>query len=157
MRGIDILATNENFTYDAMYRVVTSGDGDVYVFNSVTNPLGVHPDAFAPNFRSAPKILEYKYSLDALIEDVQRDEKNTNDIDLVVVWETGEDYRQNYVVRSLLDTENLSDRRYHGLTHTMTNVTTGQYELDLIVLSELVAYLNDPTGAIMSQRQKYEE
>jgi len=75
----------------------------------------------------------------------------------VVVWETGDDYEGNYHITPLLDEDNLSDRQYHGVTHAMTNLNTGQKEMDLIVLSELIDHLNDPTASILNQRKKYED
>ncbi len=53
-------------------------------------------------FYSHPEILEYKYSLDGLIEDITDESKNSNDINLVIVWETGDLYKGNYHITSLL-------------------------------------------------------
>ncbi len=39
----------------------------------------------------------------------------------------------------------------------MTNVNTGQLEMCLIVLEELIDYLNDPKQSQINQIQKYEE
>jgi hypothetical protein len=159
MRGIQIMATNERFTYDGMYRVVFDDPIENHIFDVEKNPLGVLED-YAREvgvFRSKPKIMEYKYSLDALIEDLLSGVKNSNDIDLVVVWETGSDYEGDYHITSLLDPDNLSERQYHGVTHVMTNVNTGQREMDLIVLQELVEFLNDPAGTIGRQKRKYEK
>jgi hypothetical protein len=158
MRGIQIMATNERFTYDGMYRVVFDEPLQNHIFDAERNPLGVLEDYVREVgvFRSKPKIMEYKYSLDALIEDLQSGDKNSNDIDLVVVWESGSDYEDNYHITSLLDPDNLSERQYHGVTHVMTNVNTGQREMDLIVLQELVEFLNDPNGTVQRQKRKYE-
>lgn len=101
-------------------------------------------------------MLEYKFSLDGLIENLEDGSKNSNDIDLVVVWETGKDFLGNYTITSLLDTDNLNLRQYHGATHLMTNVTNGQKEMDLIVLSELLSYLNHPSEEAQHQTRKYE-
>jgi len=157
IRGIDILSTNERFIYDSMFRVTMENDEDVFIHDKETNPLGVRAESVEIGFRSSPKILEYKFSLDALIEDINNGSKNTNEIDLVVVWETGNDYEGFYRLTSLLDHENLSERAYHGLTHVATNLESGQQEFNLIVLSELVNLLNDPEEAIKLQRKKYED
>jgi len=95
-------------------------------------------------FLSSPKILEYKFSLDGLIEDIASGVKNSNDLSLVVAWVTGESWKETYKVTSLLDTDNLADRQYHGVTHVMTNLQTGQREFDLVILQELLAYLKNP-------------
>jgi hypothetical protein len=39
----------------------------------------------------------------------------------------------------------------------MTNVTTGQREMDLIVLKELIDYLNNPDATEKIQIAKYDE
>lgn len=159
IRGVRIMSTNERFVYDSMYRVIFEEPTELHIYDSEENPLGVLTENVpkAKKFQSKPKILEYKYSLDALIEDCETGEKNSNDIGLVVVWETGEDYQGNYHVTSLLDEDNVEQREYHGVTHIMTNLTTGQREMDLIVLSELIDYLNDSEGCMERQRAKYEE
>ena len=157
IRGIRIMATNERLTYDGMYRVFFEVPDENHIHDQESNPLGVTRDNVQSGFKSEPKILEYKFSLDALIEDIETGTKNSNDIDLVVVWETGKDYQGNYLITSLLDPDNLSERAYHGITHVMTNLNTGQREMDLIVLQELVDFLNDEVGEIDRQRKKYEE
>ena len=123
------------------------------------NPLGVDKsilDDYEIPFISSPRILEYKYSLDGLIEDIENGTKNSNDINLVVCWETGEEYKHNYHITTLLDPDNLNLREYHGLSHTMTNLNTNQKEMELIVLSELIEFLNDPVSTIQGQIEKYE-
>jgi hypothetical protein len=47
---------------------------------------------------------------------------------LILVWKTGENYLEKYKVSSLLDEDNISSREYHGVTHVMTNLSTGQRE-----------------------------
>ena len=159
IRGIQIMSTNERFTYDGMFRVIYDEPLENHIFDNEVNPLGVLPDyaKSAGVFKSPPKIMEYKYSLDALIEDIDSGAKNSNDISLVVVWETGKDYQGNYHITSLLDHDNLSERQYHGVTHVMTNVSTGQREMDLIVLEELIGFINDPVGTLVAQKTKYED
>lgn len=159
IRGISIMSTNEKFTYDGMYRIIVEEPTALHLYDRYTNPLGILQD-YIDNpgiFTSEPKILEYKYSLDALIEDINNGDKNSNDISLVVVWETGSDYEGNYHITSLLDEDNLSERQYHGVTHVITNLASRQKEMDLIVLSELIDHLNDPDSSMLQQKEKYEE
>ena len=159
IRGIQIMATNERFTYDGMYRVIFDEPLVNHIYDQETNPLGVLQDYTEEmaGHRSGPKIMEYKYSLDALLEDMESGVKNSNDIGLVVVWETGSDYEGNYHITSLIDPDNLAERQYHGVTHVMTNVNTGQREMDLIILGELIDFLNDPSGVTMRQKTKYDK
>ena len=160
IRGIKIMATNERFAYDGMYRVVFEKPSENFIYNETSNPLGVLTEYVTnagETFRSSPKILEYKFSLDALIEDIENGDKNSNDISLVVVWKTEEDYKGHYHITSLLDVDNLAERQYHGITHILTNISTGQKEMDLIVLEELIQHLKDPKASIKYQKEKYEQ
>ncbi|MFL0376763.1 hypothetical protein ACH0BY_22750 [Paenibacillus amylolyticus] len=161
IRGVRIMSTNERFTYDGLYRIIVTEPTDYHIYNQETNPLGVFGETLESineiPFISSPKILEYKFSLDGLIENIQDSSKNSNDIGLVVVWETGDFYVGNYKITSLLDKNNTDLRQYHGLTHVMTNVTTGQREMDLIILEELIEFLNDPITAQQKQVDKYED
>ena len=63
IRGIDLLSTNEQFTYDSMFRVITSNEAGVFVYDRAYNPLGLHNDNFVPSFRSSPKILSTSFHL----------------------------------------------------------------------------------------------
>lgn len=158
VRGIKIMSTNERFVYDGMYRVSFEEPDHHHIYDVETNPLGVLEEYTEEHsgFLSEPKILEYKFSLDGLIENLEDGSKNSNDISLVVVWETGKDYEGNYSITSLLNPDNLSDRQYHGVSHVMTNENTGQKEMELIVLKELISHLNDPEAELKNQELKYE-
>ncbi len=58
----------------------------------------------------------------------------------------------NYHITSLLDPDNLATP-ISWFTHVMTNITSGQREMDLIVLQELIEYLNNPDETIEKQEQ----
>lgn len=158
IRGIRIMSTNERFTYDGLYRIFLKEPVEHHLFDQDNNPLGVLRDKIIDGqlpFTSHPLVLEYKFSLDGLMEDIADETKNSNDIGLVVAWETGSLYQENYHITSLIDEDNLSLRQYHGVTHVMTNLTTNQREMDLIVLSELISYLNNREYELINQRTKY--
>jgi|JI10StandDraft_1071094.scaffolds.fasta_scaffold241170_2 hypothetical protein len=160
IRGIRIMSTNERLTYDGLYRIIIEEPKKHHLYDEDDNPLGIDKtvlDGFNLPFVFEPKVLEYKYSLDGLIEDIESGVKNSNDIGLVVVWETGEEFKENYKITSYLDPDNLTLREYHGVTHSITNLTSQQREMELIVLSELIEYLNNPDEVIELQREKYED
>lgn len=163
IRGLRIMATNERLTYDGLYRIVIEEPDENHLFNKEKNPLGILQETLEVfkkrqlPFISRPMVLEYKYSLDGLIENIEDGSKNSNDIGLVIVWETGDNYLGSYKITSLLDADNVSSRQYHGVTHVMTNLNTDQREMDLIVLSELISYLNDPIEAQLKQKKKYDD
>ncbi|WP_395738743.1 hypothetical protein [Prosthecobacter sp.] len=157
IRGVKIMSTNERFTYDGMYKVVFSPPKEIHLHDSKKNPLGIDKDNLQDEgFETKPRILEYKFSLDGLIEDLESGDKNAKDIGLVVVWETGDSYQHNYQIVSLLDPDNLSERQYHGVTHVVQNLQTNAREMDLIVLSELINFLNSSTIEIANQKKKYD-
>lgn len=150
IRGIKIMSTNERSTYDSLFRIEIKEPRELQIFEEETNPLGISEEAvddiLEENnlFLSDPQVLEYKYSLDGLIEDIESGIKNSNDISLVVAWEAGNRYRDNYVIESLLVKGNEGLRRYHGVTHQLHDANTNEFVCDLILIKDLVIYLNDP-------------
>lgn len=148
IRGVNIMSTNERTTYDSLYKIVISKPEEVQLFDVDTNPLGVTEDVLEEMlddrdvFISVPKVLEYKYSLDGLIEDIESGLKNTNDINLVVAWEAGSRYKNNYSIESLLIEGNESLRQYHGVTHCLRVANSGEYIFEMILLKDLILYLN---------------
>jgi hypothetical protein len=157
IRGLRIMSTNERFTYDGMYKIAFTPPEENHLFDRDSNPLGITRENFHPqDFVSRPRIMEYKFSLDGLIEDIESGEKNAKDLGLVIVWETGNSYKQNFHIVSLLDEDNLSERQYHGVTHVIQNYQSDTRVMDMIVLSELIDYLNNPESAVERQKQKYD-
>jgi hypothetical protein len=130
----------------------------MYVRDEETNPLGVQQDvAEALGGKiTDPRVLEYKFSLDGLVEDFDSQDKNIKDIDLCVAWTTGAMYEERYGITSLLLPENSDQRQYHGVTHILSDLETGAKYCDLIILEELISYLNDPVFEVDRQRQKYD-
>ncbi|WP_298905567.1 ATP-binding protein [uncultured Aliiroseovarius sp.] len=160
VRGIKVVGTNEMSTYDGAYRVKVGPDFENHVYDEKANPLGVtddisadfeedHPDGFLSN---KLKVLEYKYSLDGLVSDLTTGDKQAADIDLVIAWEAGEDYIQLFGLTSLLIDEGSSDREYHGITHTLSD-EHGNHVMDVILLRDLIAFLNDPETEAVRQAE----
>lgn len=163
IRGIRIMATNERSTYDGLYRIVIEEPSENHIYNRETNPLGIDEEIVekfkedaTEGFISEPNVLEYKYSLDGLVEDVEDGTKNTNDIGLVVAWESGDLYKRNYYIESLLLDENITLRSYHGVTHRLRDISTSEYISELILLKDLILYLCDYDKCIELQ-EKYDE
>jgi len=158
IRGLRIMSTNERTSYDGLYRIIIDEPVEHHQYNEVKNPLGISEYAIPDRLPliTEPKILEYKFNMDALFEDISNGNKNSNDLDLLVVWESGSNYEEHYKITSLLDPDNLSLRRYHGVTHIATNINTDQQEFDIIILSELIKFLNNPEVELKNQLDKYE-
>lgn len=158
IRGLRIMSTNERFTYDGLFRIAFDLADGIYAYNAESNPLGVDAEvALALKGKvTDPRVLEYKFCLDGLIEDFESQDKNIKDIDLCVVWSTGDTYRERYGVTSLLVPENADQRQYHGVTHVLSDLESGAKHCDLIVLGELIDFLNNPAQTAEAQRKKYE-
>lgn len=158
VRGMYAMSTNERFTYDGLFKIAFDLDPSIYIFHTDNNPLGVaQATAAALHGRiTPPRILEYKLCLDGLIEDFDNQDKNIQDIDLCIAWSTGDLYKDRYGITSLLIPENADQRQYHGITHILSDIETGAKHCDLIILEELISYLNDSPACAEAQRAKYD-
>lgn len=158
IRGLRIMSTNERFTYDGLFKIGFDLKKELYVYDEEKNPLGVPLETVDGLFGmiTEPMILEYKFSLDGLIEDFESNDKNIKDVDLCIAWETGELYLEKYGITSLLISDNASQREYHGVTHVLHDLETGARHCDLIILEELIKHLNDRDASEEYQVGKYE-
>lgn len=152
IRGIKLLATDQKKQYDGVFKYYIKEPISNHIYHKTDNPLGVNDLENKSSYSSRPWILEYKYSLDALIREFENEEKKESEINLVVIWETGELWKKTYQVTPLLDIDNLHHREFHGLTHIFHSGTNKFYA---IVLSELIGYLNDFDKSQETQRKKY--
>ena len=152
IRGIRLLATSQVKQYDGVYRFVVREPLENHIFDEQTNPLGVDKYRFSKSHTSPPKVLEYKFSLDALIHEFENGDKFEKDVHLSVTWEMGTEWRRNYSIISYLDLNSRHQRDYHGLTHALDSGTTRFY---VIALKELISYLNDIQGVQKYQRDTY--
>ncbi|ALB39733.1 hypothetical protein AA650_03975 [Anabaena sp. WA102] len=161
--GIEIMSTDQIFIYDCLFQHKIE-PSEIYIYDEKKNPLGLFKDEIIIQYKKfgfpfcsySPKVLEYKFSIDGLIEDLKHGEKNSNDIDMLVVWETGNKWKNNYYIASCLDKDNIYLRPYHGVTHIMYNRYTNEHEMNLIVIEELIDFLNNPEEEEERQKQKYE-
>lgn len=152
IRGIKLLATSQVKQYDGVYKFVVKEPLGNHIFDKEKNPLGVEELHFNSEHVSPPKILEYKYNLDALIHEFESEYKNEKDIHLAITWEMGDEWKKNYDATSFLDLDNLHQRDFHGLTHALDSGTT---QFHVIALKELILFLNDVDGVQVYQKDKY--
>lgn len=146
IRGVKLMATNQHQQYDGIYRFRLIKPFDNHRYDEDKNPLGLLETSLKQEFISAPGIIEYKYSFDGLIEEIEKGDKNERDIQLLVVWEMGTKWPIRYQITPLLHFGNLQHRYFHGGTHIVKNSMTGDTVFPLIMLSELIDYINDPKG-----------
>ena len=154
IRGIKLLATSQVKQYDGVFKYVVKNPLKNHEFNKENNPLGVEELHFSEELTSPPKILEYKYNMDALFHEFESEYKNEKDIHLTIAWKMGDEWKKNYEVISFLNLDNLHQRDFHGLTHQLDSGTT---KFHAIILKELVEYLNDVDGVQTYHKDKYNE
>lgn len=154
IRGISLLATNQVTQYDGVFKFCVKEPISNHVFDKMTNPLGVDELHHVAPTISAPKVLEYKFNLDALMREFENGEKLERDVHLAVVWDLGSEWKKKYEVLSLLDLDNIHQRDFHGLTHILSS---GNSRFYAICLRELVEYLNDVDGVQPYQKATYSD
>ncbi len=153
IRGIQLIASSQYNQYDGLYRVRMDPPFDKYVLSD-NNPLGVVEDFFDRDdpYVSTVKVLEYKYNLDGLMEELNGEIKDTNDIGLVVAWEMGVKWAERYDVTCLLDPDTVHYRQIHGATHLFVHSVSGAQAFMAIILKDLVAFLRDSKTEVARQR-----
>ncbi|MGY3807854.1 hypothetical protein ACWNG8_12155 [Aeromonas veronii] len=154
IRGIKLLATSQVKQYDGVYKYSVKEPLSNHEFDKLTNPLGVEELHHNAAHTSPPKIIEYKYNVDALIHEFEIGYKCEKDIHLAVAWEMGSEWKKNYEAISYLDFENLHQRDFHGLTHKLNSGGSGFH---VIILKELIEYLNDVDSVQSYHKETYGE
>jgi hypothetical protein len=157
IRGIQLLSSSQYNQYDGLFRLRLEPPFDKYI-RSADNPLGVDEEIFAgvkDVMESPVSVLEYKYSMDSLIEEFGTTDKKPDDISLAVVWELGETWKTYFDIVSLLDDDNVHHREFHGVTHIFTHSVSAASAFPVIVLKDLVSYLQDPGAESQRQRKLY--
>lgn len=157
IRGIQLLSSSQYNQYDGLFRLSMEPPFDKYI-RSEENPLGVDSQVFAgvtEAIESPVQVLEYKYNLDALIEEFTIAEKNPDDIALAVAWEMGEKWKGNFNVLSYLDDDNVHHRQFHGYTHSFSHAVGGNPAFQVIILKDLINYCLNQEGESDRQKELY--
>lgn len=154
VRGVQLMAASTHKQYDGVCKLVVDDPVANHEYNIATNPLGVPSDQ-GQTFVSNPKIVEYKYNFDALMSEFTKDVKNERDIGLVVAWDMGTKWKEKYDVTSLLDLNNRHHRYFHGATHIINSPRSGQQVFPVIILSELIDYINEPHAVQDYHEEQY--
>ncbi|MFM9857157.1 ATP-binding protein [Pseudoxanthobacter sp. M-2] len=148
IRGFDFISTSQYDRYDSCFRTYYIDD-ERFRFSPSINPLGVARANIAGKL-SMPNVLEYKFNLDGLIADFEKEEKFDTDVQLVVCWEIGKAYESRYNLSSRLVGEEGSSRRYFGSTHALWYER--QMKFEIICLSDLIQFLRDPEVVIVNHQ-----
>ena len=153
IRGVQLIASSQYNQYDGLYRVKMDPPFEKFV-RSDANPLGIDESHFGQEgMQTKVKVLEYKFTLNGLIEELQAGVKDINDIGLVVAWELGDKWREMFDVTPLLDDDTTHHRQIHGTTHSFTHSVSGTHAFEAIILRDLVGYLADPAAEMVRQRK----
>ncbi len=155
IRGIRLMSTSAHQQYDGIYRFRLTKPFGNHIYDKDKNPLGVLESSARQEYTSAPGILEYKYSFDGLIEEIEKGDKNEREVQLLIAWEMGSKWPTRYEITSLLQFDNLQHRYFHGGTHIIKNASTGDTVFPAVILSELINYINDPEGVQDYQKKTY--
>lgn len=155
IRGIKLMATSTHQQYDGVCRFRLKEPFENHIFDKDKNPLGIEKSKVGEEYESAPSILEYKYSFDALLEEIEKGVKNERHIELIIAWKMGKNWPKRYEITPLLYLDNLQHRYFHGGTHIIRDAATGDTAFPAIILSELIDYINDPDGVQEYQRKAY--
>jgi len=154
VRGVQLIASSQYKQYDGLYRVLMEQPFDRFVISD-ENPLGVDEEMFAgvdERLQTPVKVMEYKFTLDGLVEELQGEVKLVGDIGLAVAWDIGTKWAQMFEVISFLDPENAHHRQIHGTTHRFIHSVSGAHAFDAVILKDLVRYLDDPDAEILRQK-----
>ncbi|MEP6983365.1 MAG: ATP-binding protein [Sphingomicrobium sp.] len=155
IRGIDFLATSQSDRYDSLYILDYSDEG--FQYNKTTNPLGVCGPYGFPHI-SEPRVLEYKFDLDALIRDFSSEVKYAKHVNFVVCWKAEKQFREKYYLSSLLVGDEGSSRQVYGATHQAFPDGGGQQpDFEVCILEDLLAFLQDPEAEEARQKLWYQE
>ncbi|WP_170468994.1 ATP-binding protein [Ruegeria arenilitoris] len=154
LRGYEFYATSQSERYDSLFQLNYSDD-DKVKFERDSNPLGVGVD-FHPPYSSHPKVLEYKYDLDALVRDIDKEIKYAKHIDLVVCWTAEKQFKERYYLNSLLVSDEGASRENFGATHQAFPTGSNQPDFEVVVLEDLINFLKDPDAEKARQKQKYD-
>jgi len=154
IRGIKLMATSQHKKYDGLWKGYLKKPFNNYLFDPQTNPLGIH-EATPVEYESAPYVLEYKFSFDGLLEEIESEDKDPASINLVVCWTIGSNWKKRYRITPLLHFSNSHHRKIHGITHLIQDAATGQHAFMVVALKELIDYINDPDSVQDYQRLTY--
>ena len=155
IRGLRFLATSQSDRYDSLL-VTNYPEAAEFQFSRSANKLGVARSQIGTG-DSDPKVLEYKYDLDYLMEDLRKERKFEGQIDLVVCWKTGDSYKQSYYLEPFLVGDEGDTRTFFGATHRAARDGATSPAFEVVVLEDLLRFMVDPSEEEQRQRERYRE
>ena len=148
--------------YDAVFEFDPPKDSELaHIEYSAEDPLGLDPSITSEGLvKLNPKNCEFKFSLDGLIEDFgkpssERGAKRFQDLRLVIAWQAGDYWKEDFALYPCLLAEFRHMRRYHGVTHVMTRKSGSDHEIQVVLLKDIRDYLSDADAATAFQKTEY--
>ena len=154
LKGFRFFGTSLSDRYDSLF-LMDYQRADTVFFQSNGDRLGI--DREFPLGQTEPKTLEYKFSFDGLIADFEKEEKFVKHINLLVCWTAGNDYKQRFFLQPLLVGDEGSTRHIYGATHKAYSDSSNIPAFEVIVLEDLLSWLQDPPTEEARQKQLYSQ
>ncbi|HEY3927901.1 MAG TPA: ATP-binding protein [Candidatus Koribacter sp.] len=155
LRGFRFFGTTQSERYDSLFLMEYEDKDSVSYADD--NRLGISRSYVLP-YITEPKVLEYKYNFDSLVDDFDKEEKFANQIDLVVAWSAGRRYKSKFFLQSLLVGDEGSSRQIFGSTHqAYATGSQGRPAFEVLMLEDLLNWLRDPAAEEARQKRAYRE
>ena len=156
LRGFRFFGTCQSDRYDSLFLMEYLEDDDV-LFQASSQRLGINRAHSLP-LSTEPKVLEYKYSFDSLVDDFDKEEKFSKQVNLVVCWSAGARYKSKFYLQPLLIGDEGSSRQIFGATHqAFATGAQGSPAFEVIILEDLLNWLQDPAGEEARQKRAYRD
>jgi hypothetical protein len=150
IRGLLFYSTGYNAKYDGLYKY-EYGTEDAY--DPGRNFWGV--DGRTAPGESGSLVVEYKYSLDGLIRDFEKNEKNPQEIDLLICWDIGTAFKRRYDIVPYMIGQEGGTRENFGATHALYVESRHTKLLEVVCLKDFLEWYEDPERAIARQKTAY--
>lgn len=154
LKGYRIFATSQSETYDSLYEMEYPDDIS-YRFEQSTRPFGI-ADRYL-NSSTEPRVLEYKYDFDGLLDDFEQEVKSQSHIQLVICWRASKRYKDKFFFKSLLVGDEGSERCHYGATHQAFPESAAEMAFEVIVLQDLLNFVADRASEEARQKLYYKD
>jgi len=118
IRGFEILSVSSGTQYDGVVNYRFTKNRDKLIYHPTNNPLGISRAKIAQTDLLG-KNLEFKKSLEHLINDFDEEVKSPLKTRFVVTWDEGDIAGSGYEIIPLLEKDNYELRTFHGETHQL--------------------------------------
>jgi hypothetical protein len=118
IRGFELLSVSSDAQYDGVVNYRFTKNKEKLIYHHKNNPLGITKPQIAVTDLLG-KNLEFKISLEHLINDFDEEVKSPQKVRFAVTWDEGDIAGSGYEIINLLDGDNYELRRFHGETHQL--------------------------------------